>query len=118
MTTPVMRPQRPHFSSGPTAKRPGWTPNNLANAELGRSHRSKPAKAKINDSMKRVRTPHTHGTGCTLGSAIATYLAKGETLGRAVGQAVEYVGCAVEESPGIGRGQGPIAHVNSFSRRR
>ncbi|MFZ1990796.1 MAG: phosphoserine aminotransferase, partial [Alphaproteobacteria bacterium] len=56
MTTPVMRPQRPHFSSGPTAKRPGWTPNAIANAELGRSHRSKPAKAKINDSMKRTRT--------------------------------------------------------------
>jgi phosphoserine aminotransferase len=55
MTLPVMRPQRPHFSSGPTAKRPGWTPSNLANAELGRSHRSKPAKAKINDSMKRTR---------------------------------------------------------------
>lgn len=68
-------------------------------------------------TMKRVRTPHTHGTGCTLGSAIATYLAKGETLSRAVEQAVAYVGCAVEESPGIGRGQGPIAHVNSFSRR-
>jgi hydroxymethylpyrimidine/phosphomethylpyrimidine kinase len=68
--------------------------------------------------MKRVRTPHTHGTGCTLGSAIATYLAQGQTLSRAVEQAVAYVGCAVEESPGIGRGQGPIAHVNSFSRRR
>ncbi len=55
MTMPVMRPVRPHFSSGPTAKRPGWTPEAIAKAELGRSHRSKPAKAKINDSMKRTR---------------------------------------------------------------
>jgi len=56
MTLPVMRPLRPHFSSGPTAKRPGWTPESIAKAELGRSHRSKPAKAKINDSMKRTRS--------------------------------------------------------------
>src|SRR5262249_28100895 len=55
MTMPVMRPVRPHFSSGPTAKRPGWTPDAIAHAELGRSHRSKLAKAKINDSMKRTR---------------------------------------------------------------
>jgi len=68
-------------------------------------------------TMKRVRTPHTHGTGCTLGSAIATFLAQGQPLVRAVGQAIAYVGCAVEESPGLGRGQGPIAHVNSFLRR-
>jgi hydroxymethylpyrimidine/phosphomethylpyrimidine kinase len=67
-------------------------------------------------TMKRVRTPHTHGTGCTLGSAIATYLAQGKSLNQAVEQAIAYVGCAVEESPGLGRGQGPIAHVNSFSR--
>ena len=69
-------------------------------------------------TMKRVMTPHTHGTGCTLGSAIATYLAQGESLARAVQNAIAYVGCAVEEAPGLGHGQGPIAHVNSISRGR
>ena len=41
---PAMRPARPEFSSGPCAKRPGWNPENLRSAILGRSHRSKPGK--------------------------------------------------------------------------
>ncbi len=44
---PSRRPVAPYFSSGPCAKRPGWTPDILADAALGRSHRSKPAKAKL-----------------------------------------------------------------------
>jgi len=46
---------RPEFSSGPCAKRPGWTPENLSNAVLGRSHRSKLGKARLKDAIDRTR---------------------------------------------------------------
>jgi phosphoserine aminotransferase len=52
---PAMRPARPEFSSGPCAKRPGWTPQNLQNAVLGRSHRSKLGKARIQEAITRTR---------------------------------------------------------------
>lgn len=58
MTTPAkpaMRPARPEFSSGPCAKRPGWTPQNLQNAVLGRSHRSKLGKARLKEAIDRTR---------------------------------------------------------------
>ncbi len=52
---PAMRPARPEFSSGPCAKRPGWTPENLSNAVLGRSHRSKIGKARLKEAIDRTR---------------------------------------------------------------
>lgn len=52
---PAMRPARPEFSSGPCAKRPGWTPENLQNAVLGRSHRSKIGKARLKEAIDRTR---------------------------------------------------------------
>ena len=52
---PAVRPARPFFSSGPCAKRPGWTPEALNGALLGRSHRSKPGKAKLKDAIDRTR---------------------------------------------------------------
>jgi phosphoserine aminotransferase len=52
---PGMRPARPEFSSGPCAKRPGWTPENLSNAVLGRSHRSKLGKARLKEAIDRTR---------------------------------------------------------------
>ena len=52
---PAMRPARPEFSSGPCAKRPGWTPENLRNAVLGRSHRSKIGKARLKEAIDRTR---------------------------------------------------------------
>ena len=55
MTKPNMRPARPDFSSGPCAKRPGWTPEVLKDAATGRSHRSKLGKKKIVEAVDRTR---------------------------------------------------------------
>jgi phosphoserine aminotransferase len=52
---PAVLPARPFFSSGPCAKRPGWTLEALNGALLGRSHRSKPGKAKLKDAIERTR---------------------------------------------------------------
>jgi phosphoserine aminotransferase len=52
---PAVRPSVPHFSSGPCAKRPGWNPQNLTGAFLGRSHRSKPGKAKLKRAIELTR---------------------------------------------------------------
>ncbi|HKD48203.1 MAG TPA: phosphoserine transaminase [Rhizomicrobium sp.] len=52
---PAVRPARPFFSSGPCAKRPGWTPEALNNALVGRSHRSKPGKAKLKEAIERTK---------------------------------------------------------------
>src|SRR6476619_918222 len=53
--TPGMRPANPHFSSGPCAKRPGWTPQALSDAPLGRSHRAKVGKAKLKLAIDLTR---------------------------------------------------------------
>ncbi len=52
---PAVRPARPFFSSGPCAKRPGWTHEALKGALVGRSHRSKPGKAKLSDAINRTK---------------------------------------------------------------
>src|SRR5258707_14878143 len=52
---PAVRPARPFFSSGPCAKRPGWSLEALGGAVLGRSHRSKPGKAKLKEAIDRTR---------------------------------------------------------------
>jgi phosphoserine aminotransferase len=52
---PASRPNVPHFSSGPCAKRPGWTPQNLRDAALGRSHRAKIGKAKLKLAIDLTR---------------------------------------------------------------
>ena len=53
---PTARPKNTHFSSGPCAKRPGWTLEALSDALLGRSHRSKPGKAKLAEVIELSRT--------------------------------------------------------------
>jgi len=53
---PATRPQNPFFSSGPCAKRPGWSLDNLKNALLGRSHRSAASKARLKLAIDRTRT--------------------------------------------------------------
>jgi phosphoserine aminotransferase len=55
IATPAVRPLVPHFSSGPCAKRPGWNPQALRDALLGRSHRSKPGKAKLKRAIDLTR---------------------------------------------------------------
>src|SRR2546428_655419 len=52
---PASRPNVPHFSSGPCAKRPGWNPQNLKDAALGRSHRAKVGKAKLKLAIELTR---------------------------------------------------------------
>lgn len=52
MTKPQQKPQNPNFSSGPCSKRPGWTPNVLSDAVLGKSHRGKAGKAKLAETIQ------------------------------------------------------------------
>jgi len=59
-------------------------------------------------SGERVRSRHTHGTGCTLSSAIAARLALGDSLEAAVRAAKAYVSAAIRAAPGLGRGHGPL----------
>lgn len=58
----------------------------------------------------RIETPHTHGTGCTLASAVACGLAQGLPLREAVVRAGAYVHAAILAAPGFGGGQGPLGH--------
>ena len=64
----------------------------------------------------RHETENTHGTGCTLSSAIAAGLAKGEDLARAVGSAKAYVTAAIRAADdlAIGHGHGPVHHFHAF----
>lgn len=59
---------------------------------------------------KRILNPNTHGTGCTLSSAIAANLAKGFDLTVSVRLAKEFVSCALEAGLNLGRGAGPLMH--------
>jgi phosphoserine aminotransferase len=56
LAKPAMRPARAEFSSGPCAKRPGWSAENLRSAVLGRSHRSKLGKARLQAAIDQTRT--------------------------------------------------------------
>ncbi len=61
---------------------------------------------------QRIDTTSTHGTGCTLASAIALFLAQGSTLADAVARAREFVRVALHEAPNLGQGEGPIGQAN------
>jgi hydroxymethylpyrimidine/phosphomethylpyrimidine kinase len=61
-------------------------------------------------SRKRIDSPHTHGTGCTLSAAITACLARGDDLPEAIDHAVRYVAKAITMAPGLGSGHGPISH--------
>lgn len=66
-TMPGLRPVNPQFSSGPCAKRPGWTPDALKNALLGRSHRAKAGKARLKRAIDLTRDILQVPAGCRIG---------------------------------------------------
>lgn len=72
MEKPTKKPNCPNFSSGPCAKRPGWTVEALKNALVGRSHRSKPGKARLNEVSERMKRvlglPKDYRIGIVAGS--------------------------------------------------
>ncbi|UCH76105.1 MAG: bifunctional hydroxymethylpyrimidine kinase/phosphomethylpyrimidine kinase [Rhodospirillales bacterium] len=64
---------------------------------------------------RRIDTPHTHGTGCTLASAIAVSLAQGMTIRDSVIRARAYVRQAILTAPGFGKGHGPLNHAHTVA---
>ena len=64
----------------------------------------------------RIETRHTHGTGCTLASAVAAGLAQGMALEPAVARARDYVRAAIAAAPGFGAGHGPLDHSVNWTR--
>jgi hydroxymethylpyrimidine/phosphomethylpyrimidine kinase len=63
---------------------------------------------------KKVKTKNTHGTGCTLSSAIATFLSCGKPLKKSCELGIKYVNQAIGSNPNYGKGYGPINHLNSI----
>lgn len=63
----------------------------------------------------RIDTPHTHGTGCTLASAIATGLGQGMALPDSIARGRRYVRTALETAPGLGGGHGPMGAPHGFA---
>ena len=64
---------------------------------------------------KKINTKNTHGTGCTLSSAIATYYSCGKTLKKSCEMAIKYVNHAIGTGPKYGKGHGPINHLNTIN---
>ena len=64
---------------------------------------------------KKINSKHTHGTGCTLSSAIATYYSCGKSLKKSCEKAIKYVNQAIKYAPKYGKGHGPINHLNSIN---
>ena len=63
---------------------------------------------------KKIKTKNTHGTGCTLSSAIATFLSCGKPLKKSCELGIKYVNQAIGSNPNYGKGNGPINHLNSI----
>ena len=69
---------------------------------------------KIFNSL-RYKTKNTHGTGCTLSSAITTFLSCGKPIKKSCELGIKYVNSAIKTNPRYGKGHGPINHINSIS---
>ncbi len=65
-------------------------------------------------SNKRLNTKNTHGTGCTLSTAITSFFSCGKTLKKSCDLGIKYVNSAILTNPKIGKGHGPINHFNSI----
>jgi len=65
-------------------------------------------------NSNRYKTMNTHGTGCTLSSAISTFLSCGKTVKKSCELGIKYVNSAIKSNPNYGKGYGPINHLNSF----
>ena len=62
----------------------------------------------------RHKTNNTHGTGCTLSSAIATFFSCGKSIKKACDLGIKYVNSAILDNPNYGKGHGPVNHLNSM----
>ena len=65
-------------------------------------------------NSKRYKTKNTHGTGCTLSSAITTFLSCGKPVKKSCELGIKYVNLAIKSNPNYGKGHGPINHLNSM----
>jgi len=65
-------------------------------------------------SSKRLNTKNTHGTGCTLSTAITSFFSCGKPLKKSCELGIKYVNSAIKTNPKIGKGHGPINHLNSI----
>ena len=63
---------------------------------------------------KKIKTKNTHGTGCTLSSAITTFLSCGKPLKKSCELGIKYVNQAIGSNPNYGKGKGPVNHLNSI----
>ena len=64
---------------------------------------------------RKIRTKNTHGTGCTLSSALATCLSQKKNILKSCKISLKYVDQAIVSAPGFGKGFGPINHLVSFN---
>ena len=65
-------------------------------------------------NSQRYITKNTHGTGCTLSSAITTFLSCGKPIKKSCELGIKYVNFAIKTNPNYGKGHGPINHLNSM----
>ena len=63
---------------------------------------------------RKIITKNTHGTGCTLSSAISTFFACGKTLNKSCELAIKYVNQSIRSNLNYGKGHGPINHLSSI----
>ena len=66
-------------------------------------------------NSKRYRTKNTHGTGCTLSSAITTFLSCGKPIKKSCELGIKYVNSAIKTNPKYGKGHGPINHIHTIN---